>query len=61
LYIVLIGKSESDRLGGLNVDGRIILEWILKTDWEGMSSIHVAQDKNIWWAVPDTAMNPQIL
>ena len=61
MYIVLIGKYESGRLAGLNVDGRIVLEWILKTDWEGMSSIHVAQDKNIWWAVPDTAMNPQIL
>jgi hypothetical protein len=35
----------------LDIDERIILEWILKKEigWEGKDWINIAQDMNQWW------------
>jgi hypothetical protein len=35
-------------LGKKDVDGRIILKWILKIEWEAMDWIHLAQDRDLW-------------
>jgi hypothetical protein len=39
------------------VDGRIILKHIEETCYEGIHCIHLAQDKDQWQAVVNTAMN----
>jgi hypothetical protein len=39
------------------IDGRIILKWILGKWWEGVDWMHLAQDRNQWWAVVNTVMN----
>jgi hypothetical protein len=36
-------------LGGLGINDRIILKWIIKKfGWEGMNLIDLAQDRNRW-------------
>ena len=43
--------------GDLEVDGRIILKWILKK-WDGnMEWIELARDRDRWWAVVNAVMN----
>jgi len=46
---------ERKQLGDLGVDGRIIIEWILKkVGWGGMHWIELTQDRGRWRAlVPD--------
>ena len=39
--------KKRDNLGHLDVDGRLMLKYILK-DWEGMDWIHLAQDTGIF-------------
>jgi hypothetical protein len=40
------------------VDRKIILKWMLrKMGWKGVDWIHMAQDKNRWWAFMNTVMN----
>ena len=34
---------ERDHVVGVGIDGRIILTWILNTEWEGVEWIRVAQ------------------
>jgi len=47
-----------DHLEELGVDGRIILEWILKKQGIKMLGwIHLAPDKYQWWAFLNMIMN----
>jgi hypothetical protein len=39
-----------------DVDRRIILEWILGKQWEGVDWIHLAHDRDQWWALMNTVM-----
>jgi len=54
--IVLVGRPEGKR--ALDVNGMIILEWIFKK-WHGgdVDWIDLAQDRDTWRAVVNTAMN----
>jgi predicted small integral membrane protein len=63
LYKVLVGKPEGKRpLGrlrhtwedGLRIDLR-------ETGWGSVEWIHLAQDRDQWWAVVNTVMNLQVL
>jgi hypothetical protein len=48
---------EGDHLEDLDVDGRIILKWILK-QWLGdMDWNALAQDRDSWWAHVNAVMN----
>ena len=45
----------------LDVNGMIILKWIFKKrDGGGMNLIDLAQDRDTWRAVVDTAMNNRV-
>jgi hypothetical protein len=57
-YRMLVGRPEGrHHLGDPGVDGRIILKWIFKT-WEGdMDWIELAQDRDRWRALVNTAMD----
>jgi hypothetical protein len=61
-YKVVVGKPERRDLSeDIGVDGRIILEWILKEiGWEGMDCIHLAQDRCQWRASVYTVMSLQV-
>jgi hypothetical protein len=49
---------ERNHLGDLGVDGRIIVEWILKkVGWGGMHWIELTQDRGRWRALVEAAMN----
>jgi hypothetical protein len=37
-----------DYLEALGVDGRIILKWNLRIQWEGVDWIHLAQNRGLW-------------
>jgi len=52
----LIGRPEGKR--ALDVNGMIILEWIFKK-WDGgaVDWIDLAQGRDTWWAVVNTAMD----
>jgi hypothetical protein len=55
---MLVGKPEGKRsLEDLGVDGSIILEWILGKWGDGADWIQLAQDRDEWPAVVNTAMN----
>jgi hypothetical protein len=61
-YSIFVGKLErrghSENLG---VDGKIILEWILREIvWEVMGWIHLAQDSDQWRPLVNTVMNLRI-
>jgi hypothetical protein len=44
---VLVGKPEGKRsLGNLNINGRIILKWILNKQDGGTDWIHLSQDRD---------------
>jgi hypothetical protein len=46
----------------LGIDCKTILKRILKeTRWEGVSQIHLYQDKDCWWAVVNMVMNLWVL
>jgi hypothetical protein len=48
----------TDHLKDLGIDGRILLKWILGGIWlEGVDWIHLAQDRDWWWALVNTVMN----
>jgi hypothetical protein len=39
------------------VDGRLILQWILKKlVWKGINWIDLAQDMDKWWALVDAVL-----
>jgi hypothetical protein len=50
----LKGRDYSEHL---DVDGKIILEWI---GWEDVDWIHLAQDRDQWRAVVNTVMNLRV-
>jgi hypothetical protein len=50
----LKGRDYSEDIG---LDGRIIFNWILWKLWIGLDRIHLAQDRDWWWAVVNTVMN----
>jgi hypothetical protein len=63
VYKVLVGKPERKRLlrklrhrwkDGIKVDLREI-------GCEGMEWIHLPQDRDCWWAIVNTVMNPWVL
>jgi hypothetical protein len=40
------------------VDGRIILEWVLREiGWKGVDWMHLARDRDQWQALMNTVMN----
>ena len=50
--------GERDHLEDVGVDGRIILEWIVKgIVWEGVVWIGVAVDTDRWRALVNAVMN----
>jgi hypothetical protein len=52
----------SEDLQDLDVDGKIMLDWILQK-WGGgevVDCIHLTQDRVQWWAVVNTVMNLRI-
>jgi len=49
--------NERDRMEQVSICGRIILKWIIKTVWEGLDRIQVAQDRDSWWALENTFMS----
>ena len=56
---VLAERHEDKR--ALDVNGMIILKWIFKKrDGGGMNLIDLAQDRDTWRAVVDTAMNNRV-
>jgi hypothetical protein len=48
------------QLGELGVDGRIILERILKRLDGDMDWIDLAQNRDRWQVIVNTAMNPRV-
>jgi hypothetical protein len=48
---------ESDHLGDLGVDVRIILKWILKISDVRMEWVDVTQDRNRWRELVKAVMN----
>jgi len=40
-----------DHAEGLSFDGKIALEWILGTGWEGVDWMHVAGDRDHWFEI----------
>jgi len=60
-YRVLVGRPERrDQLDDRDVDGRVILKWILNT-WVGnMDWIELAQDRERWSALFKTVMSLQV-
>ena len=58
-YRILVRKTKKKKpLGRLDVDGRIILNWILKEqNWNVMAWMHVTQNLDKWQAVIKTVMN----
>jgi hypothetical protein len=49
--------KERDHWEDLNIGGRIILRWISEIGWGGMDWIDLAQDRDQWRALVNTAMN----
>jgi hypothetical protein len=63
LYKVLVGKYK-----GKTPLGRPMCRWedgirmdLRETGWSGEKWIHVAQDRDRWWALVNAVMNLQIL
>jgi predicted P-loop ATPase len=52
-YKVLVGTlKRREYLDDLGVDGRVIFEWVFENEgWERVHWIHLAQDRDQWWAV----------
>jgi hypothetical protein len=51
---------ERDHLEDQGVDGKTILKCILKTCWNDVDSIELAQDTGKWWAVVNAVMNLRV-
>jgi hypothetical protein len=55
-YNILVGKPERKiPIGKTGVDGKMLLEWILRS--EGVDWIHLAQDRDQWRALANMVMN----
>jgi hypothetical protein len=44
-----IGKTRN-RLENLGLEGRNMLKWSLKKEWEGMDWINLTPGRDLWWA-----------
>jgi hypothetical protein len=44
----------------LDVDGKLILKWILRKRWEIVEWMHLAQDRDQWLALVNMTMNIRI-
>jgi hypothetical protein len=59
VYRVLVGKPEGkNHWGDPGIDGRIILEWILRKWGYGLDWL--AQDRDRWWRVVNAVMNLRV-
>jgi hypothetical protein len=57
-----VGKREGKiPFGNVDVDGRIILKWILETGWEELDGLVLTQDKDKWLADVNTVTNLLLL
>jgi hypothetical protein len=62
LYMVLVGKPEGKyHLEDQGVDGRMGSKWTLRRLAGGVEWIHLAQDRERWWAVVSAVMNLRVL
>ena len=60
-FKILTGKPTGNRpLGGLGVDGRTILEWILKKYISTRDWIDSAQERNYWRALVNATLNLRV-
>jgi hypothetical protein len=51
-------QKEREHSGDPDTDGMIVLKWILqKWHEEGMDWIHLAQDRDQWWALMNMVIN----
>jgi hypothetical protein len=49
------------RSGDLGIDGKLTLEWIFgETKWEVVNCIHVAKDRDQWWALVNMVINLRV-
>jgi len=48
---------KTDHLGGIGVDGRIILKWTFRMSDVGMDWIDLTQDRDRWRALVNAVMN----
>ena len=54
-------RKERDHLEGLGIDGRKILKWNFKKQDGGVDWISLAQVRDMWRALVNTAMNLRVL
>jgi hypothetical protein len=62
-YGALVGNSEGKRPSGgpgWRWEGNIQMN-LKEIGWDGMDWIHLAQDRNKWWAVVSMVRNLQVL
>jgi hypothetical protein len=57
-YNILVGKPKGKR--ALEIWEDNIRMDLGKTRWVGMDWIHLAQDRDQWWAVVNTVMNLRV-
>ena len=57
-----MGKHEGKRpFGNVDVDGRIILKWVIGTGWEEVDGFVLAEDRDKWLAGVNTVTNTLFL
>jgi hypothetical protein len=57
-YKILVGKLEGkNHLEDQGIDGKTVRTDLMKRGWEVVDWLHLAQDKEQWWAVVTTVMN----
>jgi hypothetical protein len=49
-----------DRLEDLGVDGKVMLEWILRKLGVKVWNVHLAQDRDWWWPLVNMVINVQV-
>ena len=58
--ILQVNLQERDLRGGLSVDGRTILEWILKRCINTGNWVDSAQDRDYWRDLVNAALNLRV-
>jgi len=51
------GRDHSEDLG---IEGKIILEWIFRKQWEAVDWMHLTQDKDQWQGLVNMITNLQV-